>query len=155
MKNKHDISSPGSYRFVLDTVGQELEVIGRFKLQGREHQRWQVEIVHAAPNTTSRASIRGVVDDEAQADVSGVIKVLSQAKSTEAFLEERVLLLSPRARAVAVPNLEIETDQVSCSHAATVGNIDEEEIFYLQSRGLTDVQARKMIVDGFLGHNRV
>lgn len=146
---KH-ISDPGNYRFTLDQPSQELEIVGRFRLAGDEVSRWDIEIIHAAPNTSSKTDIKGVVDDSAQAFVTGTIKVLPAAKNTEAFLEERILLVSENAKAEAVPNLEIETDQVHCSHAATVGKIDDEEIFYLQSRGISTNSAKDMIASGFL-----
>lgn len=147
---KITVNSPGHYQFILDHPGQKLEVVGRFKINGRDTKRWDIEIIHAAPHTKSRTNIKGVVDGDGQAIVNGTIKVLPEAKGTEAFLEERILLVSPGAKAEAIPNLEIETDEVKCSHAATVGKIDEEEIFYLQSRGIPVNQAKNMIVDGFL-----
>ncbi len=145
------IDRPGNYSFTLDQEGQALELIGRFNLAGGQVSRWDIEIIHAAPNTSSQTDIKGVVDGSAQAFVFGTIKVLPSAKNTEAFLSEKILLVSPAATAEAVPNLEIHTDQVHCSHAATVGKIDEEEIFYLQTRGVSAISAKKMIVSGFLG----
>ena len=150
MKNIY-INNPGSYRFSLDKEGQELNLVGRFRLAGDQVCRWDIEIIHAAPNTTSKTNIKGVVDGSAHAFVFGTIKVLPEAKGTEAFLEERILLVSPNAKAEAVPNLEIETDEVHCSHAAAVGKIDDEEIFYLQSRGVSPKSAKEMIISGFLG----
>lgn len=150
---KKIINNPGKYNFLLDKEGQELEIVGRFRLSNSEVCRWDIEIIHAAPNTSSKTDIKGVVDGSAQAFVNGTIRVLPAAKNTEAFLEERILLVSENAKAEAVPNLEIETDQVHCSHAATVGKIDEEELFYLESRGLREKQAKEMIVEGFLRPN--
>ncbi len=147
---KH-IDKSGNYRFTLDKKGQELNLVGRFRLAGDQVNRWDIEIIHAAPNTSSKTDIKGVVDGSAQAFVFGTIKVLPEAKGTEAFLEERILLVSPNAKAEAVPNLEIETDQVHCSHAAAVGKIDEEQIFYLESRGVSPKSAKEMIISGFLG----
>lgn len=147
---KQIINKPGRYCFTLDEKGRELEIVGRFHLTGNQVGRWDIEIIHAVPNTTSKTNIKGVVDGSAQAFVNGTIKVLPAAKNTEAFLEERILLVSPEAKAEAVPNLEIETDQVHCSHAATVGKIDDEEIFYLQSRGIPANSAKKIICSGFL-----
>ena len=121
-----------------------------FYLTGDQVGRWDIEIIHAAPNTSSKTNIKGVVDGAARAFVNGIIKVLPVATGTEAFLEERILLVSEHAKAEATPNLEIETDEVHCSHAATVGKIDAEEIFYLQSRGIKPNQAKDMISEGFL-----
>lgn len=147
---KKIIDKPGQYHFTLDQPGQELEIVGRFRLSGDQVRRWDIEITHAAPNTVSKTNIKGVVDGSARALVNGIIKVLPAATGTEAFLEERILLISENAKAEATPNLEIETDDVHCSHAATVGKIDEEEIFYLQSRGIDPEQAKDMIAEGFL-----
>jgi len=149
-KMRKIINKPGKYQFILDHEGQALEVTGKFSLTGNQFGRWDVEIIHAAPNTSSKTNIKGVVDGTARAFVNGIIKVLPAAVGTEAFLEERILLVSENAKAEATPNLEIETDEVHCSHAATVGKIDEEEIFYLQSRGIKSDQAKEMIAEGFL-----
>lgn len=147
---KKSISNPGTYKFVLDREGQELELVGRFRASGNDIKKWDIEIIHAAPKTSSKTNIKGVVDGNGQAFVNGIIKVLPEAAGTNAFLEERILLLSPNAKAEAIPNLEIKTDDVKCSHAATIGKIDEEELFYLQSRGISEIQAKEMIVEGFL-----
>ena len=144
------INKPGNYSFTLDEKGQELEIVGRFHLTGYQVGRWDVEVIHAAPNTTSKTNVKGVVDGSGRAFVNGIIKVLPSAPGTEAFLEERILLVSENAKAEATPNLEIETDEVHCSHAATVGKIDEEEIFYLQNRGIKLKKAKDMIAEGFL-----
>ena len=144
------IYKPGKYQVVLSRTGQEAELVGRFHIGGNDIKRWDIEIIHAAPKTQSRTNIKGVVDGDGQAFVNGTIKVLPAAVGTNAFLEERILLLSPNSKAEAIPNLEIKTDDVKCSHAATIGKIDEEEIFYLQSRGISDKQAKEMIVEGFL-----
>lgn len=149
-RQKVAIDKPGNYHFTLDKPGQELELVGRFRLDHDTVSRWDIEIIHAAPNTSSKTDIKGVVDGSAQAFVNGTIKVLPAAKNTEAFLEERILLVSENAKAEAVPNLEIQTDQVHCSHAAAVGKIDDEEIFYLQSRGIEANSAKDMIASGFL-----
>lgn len=144
------INRPGNYSFTLDKKGQTLEIVGRFRLSGEEVGRWDIEIIHAAPNTSSKTDVKGVVDGSGRATVNGIIRVLPTAAGTEAFLEERILLVSENAKAEATPNLEIETDEVHCSHAATVGKIDEEEIFYLQSRGIPENSAKNMIASGFL-----
>jgi len=148
--SKITINRPGKYRFVLDKKGQELEIVGRFRVGGKEKKEWKVEVIHKAANTKSRTNIRGVVGGAGQAVVKGLIKVMPTALNTEAFLEEKIMLLSSQARAEAVPDLEIETDEVKCSHAATVGQIDKEQMFYLRSRGLEEKAAEKMLIEGFL-----
>jgi Fe-S cluster assembly protein SufD len=81
----------------------------------------------------------------------GIIRVWPGAQQTDAYQTNRNLLLSPEARADSLPNLEIQADDVKCSHGATVGQLDQESLFYLMSRGLTRSQAERLVVLGFLG----
>jgi len=144
------IDKPGRYRVELVGEGAEVEIGGGFVGRDRERLAVEIEVIHKAKNTTAKTQIRGVVDDEAQARIVGTIRVLPGAVKTNSFLTEKILILSDKARAEAVPNLEIEADDVKCSHAATVGKIDEEQLFYLMSRGLRRSQAEAMMVEGFL-----
>jgi Fe-S cluster assembly protein SufD len=104
---------------------------------------------HAAPHTTSNLLFKGVVDDHAQSVYTGLIKVRKNAHGTNAFQTNRNLKLSADARAESVPNLEIENNDVRCSHASTVGPIDEDQRFYLESRGVPPVAAERLVVAGF------
>ena len=124
--------------------------MGGFRGKDREQIEIEIEVVHKAKNTSANTHIRGVVQDRAQARVVGTIKVLPGAQQVNSFLTEKLLILSDKARAEVVPNLEIEADEVKCSHAATVGKVDEEQLFYLMSRGLRRDQAEDIIVEGFL-----
>jgi Fe-S cluster assembly protein SufD len=81
----------------------------------------------------------------------GVIRVFPKAQRTDAYQTNRNLLLSDRAEAISLPNLEIEADDVKCSHGATVGQLDEEEMFYLRSRGLRARDAERLVIFGFFG----
>ena len=81
----------------------------------------------------------------------GIIRVHPKAQRTDAYQTNRNLLLSPDAEAVTLPNLEIEADDVRCSHGATVGQLNDEELFYLMSRGLTREQAERLVIFGFFG----
>lgn len=132
--------------------GAEAEVVGGFRGKDREQIEIEIEVVHQAKNTSAKTHIRGVVGDQAQARVVGTIRVLPGAQQTNSFLSEKLLILSEGARAEAVPNLEIEANDVKCSHAATVGKIDEEQLFYLMSRGLKKREAEDIIVEGFLSY---
>ena len=104
---------------------------------------------HAAPNTNSDLAFRGVLAAGATAVWRGMIKVDPGAQQTDAFQESRNLLLSTDAHADAIPGLEIEADDVRCTHGATAGRVDEEQIFYCMCRGLTKYEAMHMIVEGF------
>lgn len=146
------IDKPGKYVVELVGEGAEAEIKGAFRADKRDEVNIEIEVIHGVANTTANTHIRGVVDDQAQVKVMGTIKVLPGAEKTSSFLTERLLILSDKARAEAVPNLEIEADEVKCSHAATVGKIDEEQMFYLMSRGLKKREAEDIIVEGFLSY---
>lgn len=104
---------------------------------------------HMAPNTTSDLLYKGVVTDQAYSIFSGMIRVHEGAQKTDAYQTNRNLLLSDDAQAHSIPNLEIGANDVRCSHGATIAPIDEDEVFYLQSRGIGRPEATKIIVDGF------
>lgn len=104
---------------------------------------------HAAPHTTSNLLFKGVVDDRSRSVYTGLIRVRKDARGTNAFQTNRNLKLSDDAWADSVPNLEIENNDVRCSHASTVGPIDEEQQFYLESRGVPPHAAERLVVEGF------
>lgn len=104
---------------------------------------------HNAPNTTSNLLFKGVVDDASRAIYTGLIRVAEEAPGTRAFQTNRNIKLGKDSWAESVPNLEIETDDVRCSHASTVGPIDEEQRFYLETRGVPPEVADQLIVAGF------
>ncbi len=104
---------------------------------------------HDAPHTTSDLLFKGAVQDHSRSVYTGLIKVRKHARGTNAFQTNRNLTLSEGAWAESVPNLEIETNDVKCSHASTVGPIDAEQRFYLESRGIPTQVAERLIVLGF------
>lgn len=104
---------------------------------------------HAAPDTTSNLLYKGAVGDSARSVYSGLIRVRPDARGTNAFQTNRNLKLSEDAWAESVPNLEIENNEVRCSHASAVGPIDHDQIFYLESRGVPTAVAERLIVAGF------
>ena len=104
---------------------------------------------HIAPDTSSNLLFKGAIDDEARSIYTGLIRIGPEARGTNAFQTNRNLKLSDTAWAESVPNLEIENNDVACSHASTVGPVEEEQMFYLQSRGVPDDVAERLIVDGF------
>ncbi len=104
---------------------------------------------HEAPDTTSNLLFKGAVTGEASSVYSGLIRVSEDAPGTNAFQTNRNLKLSDDAWAYSVPNLEIEQNQVACSHASTVGEIDELQLFYLESRGVPTTVAEQLLVSGF------
>jgi Fe-S cluster assembly protein SufD len=104
---------------------------------------------HAAADTTSNLLFKGVVDDHSRSVYTGLIKVEKDGRGTNAYQTNRNIKLSEHAWAESVPNLEIETNDVRCSHASTVGPIDEDQRFYLESRGVRTDVAERLIVAGF------
>jgi Fe-S cluster assembly protein SufD len=106
--------------------------------------------IHEAPNTTSDLLYKNALDDTARTIFSGLIRVNPGAHKTDAYQKVRNLLLSDDAEANSAPGLEIEADDVRCTHGATSGQIEAEELFYLMSRGISRQDAQKLIVFGFL-----
>ncbi len=106
--------------------------------------------IHEVPNTASDLLYKNSLDDESRTIFSGLIRVNPGAHKTDAYQKVRNLLLSDDAEANSAPGLEIEADDVRCTHGATSGQVEEEELFYLMSRGISKKQSQKLIVHGFL-----
>jgi Fe-S cluster assembly protein SufD len=130
--------------------GSEAKVTGAYAARGRQHLDFDTTQEHAAAHTTSDLAFRGVLADRSTTVWRGMIKVDPGAQQTDAFQDNRNLLLSKRAHADAIPGLEILANDVRCTHAAAVAQIDRDQLFYLMSRGLTRDTATRLIIDGFL-----
>ncbi len=130
--------------------GAEARVTGAYATRGRQHIDFDTTQEHAAPNTTSDLAFRGVLQDRSSAVWKGNIIVDPGAQKTDAFQESRNLLLSKRAHADAIPGLEIQANDVRCTHAAAVAQVDPEQLFYLRSRGLPEPEAKQLVIEGFL-----
>jgi Fe-S cluster assembly protein SufD len=130
--------------------GAEARVTGAYATRLRQHVDFDTTQEHAAPNTTSDLAFRGVLTGRSTAVWKGNIIVDPGAQKTDAFQESRNLLLSKRAHADAIPGLEIQANDVRCTHAAAVAQVDPEQLFYLRSHGLDLDVARRLVVEGFL-----
>ena len=130
--------------------GSSAKVTGAYAGDGRQHLDYDTTQEHAAPHTNSDLAFRGVLSGRATAVWSGMIKVDRDAQQTDAFQESRNLLLSKKSHADAIPGLEIEADDVRCTHAAAVAQVDREQLYYLTSRGLIPEAATRLVVEGFL-----
>jgi Fe-S cluster assembly protein SufD len=130
--------------------GAEAKVTGAYAPHGRQHVDFDTTQEHGAPNTTSDLAFRGILAQRSSAVWRGMIKVDPGAQRTDAFQECRNLLLSKRAHADAIPGLEILANDVRCTHAAAVAQIDPEQVFYLRSRGLGEDLAKRLVVEGFM-----
>jgi Fe-S cluster assembly protein SufD len=105
---------------------------------------------HASPDTSSDLLYKNALYDEAKTIFAGLIRVAPHAHRTDAYQKVRNLVLSAEAEAVSLPGLEILADQVRCSHGATTGEINPEELFYMQTRGISERDAYRLITFGFL-----
>ena len=131
--------------------GANSDMLGLYFGDGSQHFDFNTSQDHLVPNTASDLLYKGALDGASRAIFRGIIRVRPGAQGTDAYQTNRNLLLSPKAHADSLPNLEIQADDVKCSHGATVGQLDEEAKFYLMSRGLSRVQAERLVVLGFLG----
>ncbi len=145
-------SGRGKVRMETHLVGQgsSARVTGAYAGAGSQHLDFDTTQEHAAPSTTSDLAFRGVLEETATAVWRGMIRVDPGAQQTDAFQESRNLLLSKSAHADAIPGLEIEANDVRCTHAAAVAQIDPEQLHYLRSHGLPEADARRLIIEGFL-----
>ncbi|MDX6595722.1 MAG: Fe-S cluster assembly protein SufD [Solirubrobacterales bacterium] len=130
--------------------GSEARVTGGYAGGPGQHLDFDTIQEHAAPNTNSDLAFRGVLAAGSTAVWRGMIKVDPGAQQTDAFQESRNLLLSTDAHADAIPGLEILADDVRCTHAAAIAQIDKDQLFYLTSRGLDPAAAKSLIIEGFL-----
>lgn len=137
-------------RAVLNGPGAEIHFNGLNLLKGKQHGDTTILVEHAAPNCRSNQFYRSILDDEARGVFQGKVHVRRVAQKTDAYQLSNALLLSPRAEMDTKPELEIYADDVKCSHGATTGQLDEEPLFYLRSRGLSEKEARLLLVRAFV-----
>lgn len=125
------------------------EQLGVFFADGEQHFDHRSSQEHVAPNCTSDLLYKGALRDRSRAVYSGWVYVRPGAQKTDAMQTSRNIVLSEHAKADAIPNLEIEANDVKCGHAASVGPVDEDALFYLESRGIARGEAERLIVSGF------
>ncbi len=133
----------------LNGRGATSRVTGAYFADGTQHLDYDTFQEHIAPDCECDFAFKGALRDEATAVWRGMIRVEKDAQKTNAYQECRNLMLSPTTHAVPIPGLEILANDVRCTHAATVGRVDREDMFYLMSRGLTRQEAERLIVRGF------
>jgi Fe-S cluster assembly protein SufD len=129
--------------------GATSRVTGAYFADGDQHLDYDTFQEHAAPNTESDFAFKGALRERATAVWRGMIRVERDAQKTNAYQECRNLMLSPTTHAVPIPGLEILANDVRCTHGATVGRVDREQLFYLMSRGLSRPEAERLVVRGF------
>lgn len=135
---------------VLDGEGAELDIAGLYVCSGSDRLNLNVNVRHDRGRGISRQLFRGIAGGGSAVEFNGLVYVAPDAQKTKASQESRALLLSRGARVQAKPQLEIYADDVECSHGATVGFPDEEELFYMRSRGIPEEEARRLQMVSFL-----
>ena len=129
--------------------GSTIRVTGVSVLSDHQHLDLDTTQEHAAPHAISNLYYKGALRDHSRSVWRGIIKVDEGAQKTDAFQENRNLLLSDKAHADSIPGLEILANDVRCTHAATISRIDQELLFFLMARGFPRAEAERMLVDGF------
>jgi Fe-S cluster assembly protein SufD len=144
-------SANGKVRIQNDLAGPGAtsRVTGAYFVDGTQHLDYDTFQEHIAPSTTSDFAFKGALRDQARAVWRGMIRVEQDAQKTNAYQENRNLLLSKTAHADSIPGLEILANDVRCTHGATLGQVDRDQLFYLMTRGLTRAEAERLIVRGF------
>ncbi len=144
-------SKRGKVRIQNDLAGQGAtsRVTGAYFADGEQHLDYDTFQEHIAPNTTSDFAFKGALRDKSTAVWRGMIRVERDAQKTNAYQENRNLMLSPTTHAVPIPGLEIMANDVRCTHGATVSRVDRDELFYAMARGLSRGAAERLIVRGF------
>ncbi|MFH2022384.1 MAG: SufD family Fe-S cluster assembly protein [Patescibacteria group bacterium] len=155
------LTKSGSYIVNLTHPGAELRLLGLFQTEDDQQVAVELVIHHLAPSTQSEVILKGVASDRSKLKLSGLIRIDADCPQTVSHLTQRILLVGDQAQVESKPNLEILTDDVICSHAASISTLDTDQLFYLMSRGLSRSQAQKVLVAGFLhsasqraGHSR-
>ncbi len=134
---------------LLDGRGAFTENLGMFIGNGSQQFDIFTSAVHNAPNTNSDLLTKGSLRERSKSIYRGLVNIKQHAKGCDGFQRADTLLLSPYAQADAIPFLEIDNNDVKCTHAASIGQVDKEKIFYMQSRGLSYEESEKQIVQGF------
>lgn len=142
----------GSFEVVYELAGEgaELDLTGVYACCGEQKVDFRITVRHLCAGCVSHQLFKGLAEDEARVKFEGLVYVASGAEKTEALQENHSLLLSENAFVQSSPQLEIYADDVVCSHGATVGSLDENEQFYMRSRGISLEEARRLQILSFL-----
>lgn len=140
---------PYNVNLVFDKQGVSAEIIGLYHLNKGNKLNLTTIATHLVPNTSCNTKIRGVLDDNTQSRYTGKIIIKKSAQQTSSFLDDGVLVIGQNTKNRSDPILEIEADDVKASHGATTGRIDGSQVYYLQTRGLSEDEARDIIVNGY------
>lgn len=148
------INKPGNYSVDLSlvVVGQKMDWLG--VIDARKGGEYNLSLVtnHIVPSTFARISIKGVVEGGARVKVRGLVRIGKEAQFSDSFLSMKLLILDSVSSAIVIPEMEIKADKIKAGHSASVSKIDEDQLFYLKSRGIDKVAAKDMIVKGLINY---
>jgi Fe-S cluster assembly protein SufD len=130
--------------------GSSVRILGLLIGKKQDRVDIKISVAHVGQNTKSEIFFKGALEDESGVNFEGLVKINKNAKKTNAWLAVHLLLLSDKASGRAIPSLEILENDIKAGHATTVGKVNDLEMFYLQSRGLSKEKAKRLIVEGFL-----
>lgn len=161
-KHHLKLTEPGKYVVFVKNVsgeilvdlcveGVEVQIYGIYIGENAEKYTLSTMQRHQAPNSTSNLLIRSAMDGSSSFRYQGLISIEKGAQKSHAYQKNQNLLLSPNAFIESKPNLEILANEVFCTHGSTTGRLNADQVYYLQSRGMTEPQARSIIVEGFFG----
>jgi len=139
----------GDYEMYLEGEGAEAKLSGCYFGNATQHFDFHTYQNHLVGHSVSDLLFKGALRDRARTIYQGLIKIHKDAQRSDAYQANRNLILSDKARADSIPSLEIEANDVRCTHGATVGQVDDDQIFYLMSRGLTRHEAERLVIGGF------
>lgn len=144
----HDMS--GKFTFELAHSKVEVDIYGLFT--GNNSDQFTIETIqhHTAPGAVSNLFIKGVFDDKSRFNYQGLIRIEKSGQQSHAYQKNQNLILSPHTFVESKPYLEILANDVFCTHGSTTGKLNEEQLFYLKSRGISQEIAQKALVDGFI-----
>ncbi len=137
-------------RALLQGPGAQCQLDGAYLVEGRDHVDHHTLVEHEAPRCRSDQTYRGIASENGTAVFDGIVVVHRGAQGTEAHQENRNLLLSDSATVHTKPHLEIDADDVVCSHGATIGSLDEDQLFYLRARGIPEELSRSILTFAFV-----
>ena len=134
---------------LLEGAGSELAFVGAFFGSAGQHLDVTTAALHGGRHTTSRLDMKGALNDDGYSANYSIVFIGPEARNASGHQHQETLVLSEGARADAIPKLDVENNEVSASHGATVGQVDPEQLFYLRSRGFSEIAAKRLIVEGF------
>jgi len=141
----------GEFSFRIEAENVNLEIYGLYVGKGNDQFNIKTIQHHIAPNSFSNLLVKGVFFDQAKFFYRGLVRIEKGAQKSHAYQKNQNLVLSSNVDIDSKPDLEILANDVFCTHGSTTGYLNEEQIFYLKSRGLNDSQAKDLLIEGFVG----